>query len=81
MTSESVARFLKAERRSITVPEDKSVIVEPGDREWAGVTHRLEITGFDDLQALRLVPERLEERVARQAIAADDTEAREIARR
>nr|WP_234930470.1 hypothetical protein [Mycobacteroides abscessus] len=81
MTSESVARFLKAERRSITVPEDKSVIVEPGDREWAGVTHRLEITGFDDLQALRLVPERLEERIARQAIAADDTEAREIARR
>ncbi|TDZ80360.1 hypothetical protein DE4585_00250 [Mycobacteroides salmoniphilum] len=81
MTSESVARFLKAERRSLTVPEEKSVIVEPGDREWSDVTHRLEIAGFDDLQALRLVPERLEERTARQAIAADDIEAREIARR
>lgn len=81
MTSESVARFLKAERRSLTVPEEKSVIVEPSDREWSDVTHRLEIAGFDDLQALRLVPERLEERTARQAIAADDIEAREIARR
>ncbi|TEA02107.1 hypothetical protein CCUG60884_03236 [Mycobacteroides salmoniphilum] len=81
MTSESVARFLKAERRSLTVPEEKLVNVEPGDREWAEVTHRLEIVGFDDLQALRLVPERLEERTARQAIAADDIEAHEIARR
>ncbi|WP_170914980.1 MULTISPECIES: hypothetical protein [unclassified Mycobacterium] len=59
MTSESVTRFLKAERRSFTVPEEKSVIVDPNDREWAEVTHRLEIAGFDDLQALRLVPERL----------------------
>lgn len=81
MTSESVARFLKSERRSLTVPEEKSVIVDPSDREWAEVTHRLEIAGFDDLQTLRLVPERLEERTARQAIAADDIEAREIARR
>ncbi|WP_371750629.1 hypothetical protein [Mycobacteroides sp. LB1] len=81
MTSESIARFLKAERRSLTVPDEKSVIVDPGDREWADVTHRLEIAGFDDLQALRLVPERLDEQVARQAIAADDIDAREIARR
>ncbi|MGL5441107.1 MAG: hypothetical protein ACRDDJ_01350, partial [[Mycobacterium] stephanolepidis] len=63
------------------MPEEKSVIVDPSDREWAEVTHRLEIAGFDDLQTLRLVPERLEERVARQAIAEDDIAVREIARR
>lgn len=81
MTSDSVARFLKAERRSLSVPEEKSVIVDPSDREWAEVTHRLDIAGFDDLQTLRLVPERLEESVARQAIAEDDLAVREIARR
>jgi hypothetical protein len=69
VTSDSVARFLKAERRSLSVPEEKSVIVDPSDREWAEVTHRLDIAGYDDLQTLRLVPERLEESVARQAIA------------
>lgn len=81
MPSESVELFLRAPGRNVRVADGQDVTIDPEARDWADAAFRLEISGFDDLRALRLVPERLDEQPAREAVASDDAAARELARR
>ena len=77
----SLERFLSAEAASIEVPGDEEIVVDPGEQRFGSHAHKLEVRSFEDLQVLHLIPQGINERSVREAIAKDDEVAFDSARR
>jgi hypothetical protein len=75
----TVAEALAAPRRSVRVEEGQTLEVGPNAAEATGF-HLVHVRSYEDLQALELMPKGLEEASVREAIAADDADARAFAR-
>jgi hypothetical protein len=80
IVAETVETFLNARREELVVPDGANVLVDPRDEQYQRYVHNVRITGYNDLQALRFVPEHLRETEVRVAIAADDRATLEVAR-
>lgn len=69
----------RQERADVVVEPDTEVDLEP-DGEYGPLFHRVELASFNDLTALKLVPEELDEGSVRAAIGRDDVEALSLSR-
>ncbi|MCR6850374.1 hypothetical protein [Bacillus sp. IBL03825] len=75
----SAYEALRRETRDIEVPENKTLILSPANREFASAFSRVSLESFRDLQLLGFIPHKLEEERIRNAIAKDDDEIYRIA--
>lgn len=71
----SASSFLASPCKSLTVTRATEVRLDPGGREYGDCAHLVEVGSLGDLRALGLVPEELDEKPAREAVARDDDEA------
>lgn len=79
LDTRSIRKVLQQQAHNIVIPQSQEVNVGP-DEEYGQLFHRVQLRTFDDLQALSLVPEGLNEDNVRQAMALDDAEALNQAR-
>ena len=66
---------LKRGAEDLVVAEDQTVTLTPSSRKLAHHFARVQLTAFEDLQALGFVPRRIAEQDLRRAIGSDDDEA------
>lgn len=71
----SAKEALKREAEDLVVAEGQTVTLTPSSRELAHHFARVQLTAFEDLQALGFVPRRIAEQDLRRAIGSDDDEA------
>lgn len=63
---------LAQQREDILVTYSKEINVGPEEGEYTHLFHRVEVRSFEDLQALTLIPEKLDEKRTRDALRSDD---------
>jgi hypothetical protein len=80
MSETVLEEVLQAPRQDLIVEDGSEVRLEPANERVAHARHLIEIGSFRDLRTLSLIPEWLDERTARDAIAADDEEGLALAR-
>jgi hypothetical protein len=76
----STAEALRRDLSSIELREGEEAALSPSQREHHKYFARVRMRGFDDLQALGLVPRRLKEQVVRDALSSDDRDALQLSR-
>jgi hypothetical protein len=79
MNTSQLEELLTRDRVDLDVGDEREVSLDEENRELADARHVVEIRSFQDLQALELVPSGLDEQTVRDAILADDDEARPLA--
>lgn len=70
---------LRLELRPIEVPENQTFVFSPANHDYASCFARVRLRSYEDLRILGFIPRKLAEEKIRQAIAADDAEAFDLA--